>query len=87
MIAFRRPITPPSVATTKTISNWGFRNDGGALVLIRPQSATAFQSGDQDIKVKVAPATGAAYTTTLKVSIVDGARTPESGHGDLITMR
>lgn len=58
-------------ATTKTIFNWGFRNDGGTLVLIRPQSATAFKSDDQDIKVKVTPATGAAYTTTLKVNIVD----------------
>ena len=41
---FDAPITPPPVATTKTISNWGFQNDGGALVLIRPQSATVFLS-------------------------------------------
>lgn len=58
-------------ATTNTIFNWRFRNDNGALVLIRPQSATAFKTGSQDIRVRVTPAGGAAYTTTLKVNVVD----------------
>ncbi|MEH0147816.1 hypothetical protein V6D40_09120 [Corynebacterium sp. Q4381] len=62
--------------TTNTIFNWNFRNDGGQLVLIRPQSQAAFKTGDVDIRVKVTPANGNAYRTTLKVTVVDEGRTP-----------
>ena len=57
--------------TTKTIFNWTFRNDGGQLVLIRPQSSAAFRTGNVDIPVKVTPAEGTAFNTTLKVNVVD----------------
>ena len=63
-------------STTKTIFNWNFRNDGGQLVLIRPQSSTAYKTGDVDIRVKVTPANGSAYRTTLKVNVVDEDTTP-----------
>lgn len=58
-------------ATTNTIFNWKFRNDDGVLTLIRPQSATAFRTGAQDIPVRVTPANGPAFTTTLRVNIID----------------
>ncbi|MDK8878564.1 hypothetical protein [Corynebacterium sp. MSK008] len=54
-----------------TIFNWKFRNDNGTLTLIRPQSATAFRTGAQDIPVRVTPANGPAFTTTLRVNIID----------------
>nr|VDG63770.1 Uncharacterised protein [Streptococcus thermophilus] len=57
--------------TTNTIFNWKFRNENGTLILIRPQSSTAFKTGDVDIPVKVNPAGGKAFTTTLKVKVVD----------------
>lgn len=62
---------------TKTIFNWGFRNDGGALTLIRPESDAAFKSGKQDIPVKVTEANGTQYDATLKVTVVD-SRTPQA---------
>ena len=62
---------------TKTIFNWGFRNDGGALTLIRPESDAAFKSGKQDIPVKVTEANGTEYDATLKVTVVD-SRTPQA---------
>ena len=58
-------------ATTNTIFNWRFRNDNGTLVLIRPQSPTGYNAGDQDIRVRITPPDGAAYTDTLKVTVVD----------------
>lgn len=58
-------------ATTNTIFNWRFRNDGGTLVLIRPQTAVAFKTGNLDIPVKITPAGEKAYTTTLRVNVVD----------------
>ncbi|WP_066528565.1 hypothetical protein [Corynebacterium bouchesdurhonense] len=57
--------------TTNTIFNWKFRNDNGTLMLIRPQSSTAFRTGDVDIRVKVTPQGGQSFTTTLKVNVVD----------------
>lgn len=47
-------------ATTDTVFNWKFRNDGGTLTLIRPQSPLAFGAGDKDIRVRVTPADGEA---------------------------
>ena len=64
-------------SVTNTIFNWGFRNDDGQLILIRPRSATAFRTGDQDIRVRVTPENGSAYTTTLKVTVVDTNPEPE----------
>ena len=57
--------------TTNTIFNWNFRNDGGELVLIRPQSGTAFKRDNVDINVKVTPAGDAPFTATLKVKVID----------------
>ena len=57
--------------TTNTIFNWGFRNDGGTLVLRRPQSGTAFKTGPVDIAVRVTEPGRSAYTTTLRVNVVD----------------
>lgn len=57
--------------TTKTIFNWNFSNDNGTLILKRPQSASAFKSGSVDIPVRVTSAGGQAFTTTLKVTVVD----------------
>ncbi|WP_175935793.1 hypothetical protein [Corynebacterium sp. Marseille-P4321] len=57
--------------TTNTIFNWRFRNDGGSLVLIRPQSAAAFKTGEVEIPVKVTPQGGTTFNTTLKVTVVD----------------
>lgn len=68
--------------TTNTIFNWGFRNDNGQLVLIRPKSAAAFKSGNQDIPVKVTGADGTTYNTTLKVTVVD-SRAPQAWEGAL----
>ena len=57
--------------TTNTIFNWNFRNDNGTLTVIRPQSATAFGTGNKDIAVKVTPAEGEAFTTTLRLNVID----------------
>ena len=57
--------------TTNTIFNWTFRNDNGTLTVIRPQSATAFRSGDVDIPVKVTTADGGSFRTTLRLNVVD----------------
>ncbi|MFC5088222.1 hypothetical protein [Corynebacterium aquatimens] len=61
--------------TTSTIFNWNVRNDNGELVLIRPKSNTAYKKGDVDIPVKVTPAGGASFNTTLKVTVIDEADT------------
>lgn len=58
-------------ANANTIFNWRFRNDNGTLVLIRPQSPAAFKTGDVDIPVRVTPASGSEFTTTLKVNVDD----------------
>lgn len=58
-------------STRSTIFNWTFRNENGALILIRPESGTAFKSGNVDIDVKVTPASGAPFTATLKLTVVD----------------
>ena len=58
-------------ATTNTIFNWKFRNDDGVLTLIRPQSPTGFKSGNVDIPVRVTPANGEVFTTTLRVNVID----------------
>lgn len=55
--------------TTNTIWSWQFRNEDGKLIIGRPRSG--FGAGDKDIRVKVTPATGSAYTTTLKLTVVD----------------
>ncbi|OHR19000.1 hypothetical protein [Corynebacterium sp. HMSC034A01] len=57
--------------TTNTIFNWKFRNDDGVLTLIRPQSPTGFKSGNVDIPVRVTPANGEVFTTTLRVNVID----------------
>ena len=54
-----------------TIFNWNFRNDDGTLTLIRPQSSTAFSTGDKDIPVRVTTAAGETFETTLRVNIID----------------
>ena len=58
-------------ATTNTIFNWRFRNDNGTLVLIRPQSAAAFKTGEVDIPVRFTPAGGTSTSGTLRVNITD----------------
>lgn len=70
-------------ATTNTIFNWRFRNDGGTLVLIRPKSAAAFKRGEVNIPVRVTPAGGTAYTTTLKVNVVDKDEAKEAAEQEL----
>ncbi|MCP1388199.1 hypothetical protein M5J20_08375 [Corynebacterium sp. TA-R-1] len=55
----------------KAIWDWKVRNDGGTLKLIRPQSAPSFKTGNVDIGVRVTPAGGQAFNTTLKVNVVD----------------
>ena len=57
--------------TTNTIFNWNFRNDNGTLTVIRPQSATAFGTGNKDIAVKVTTAEGNTFKTTLRLNIID----------------
>lgn len=54
-----------------TIFNWKFRNDDGTLTLIRPQSSTAFSTGEKDIPVRVTTAAGETFETTLRVNIID----------------
>ena len=54
-----------------TIFNWNFRNDDGVLTLIRPQSSTAFATGEKDIPVRVTTAAGETFETTLRVNIID----------------
>ena len=62
-------------ATTNTIFNWRFRTSGCSLILIRPESATAFRSGNRDIPIRVTKADGTSYTTTLLVNVVDARAT------------
>ena len=54
-----------------TIFNWGFNNNDGTLTLIRPQSSTAFSTGEKDIPVRVTTAAGETFETTLRVNIID----------------
>ena len=60
-------------ATTNTIFNWRFRNDDGALTVIRPQSAAAFRTGEVDIPVRVTTPQGDSFTTTLRLNVIDEA--------------
>ena len=60
-------------ATTNTIFNWRFRNDDGALTVIRPQSAAAFRTGGVDIPVRVTTPQGDSFTTTLRLNVIDEA--------------
>lgn len=62
-------------ATTNTIFNWRFRASGCSLILIRPESDTAFRSGNRDIPIRVTKADGTSYTTTLLVNVVDARAT------------
>ena len=62
-------------ATTNTIFNWRFRTSGCSLILIRPESDTAFRSGNRDIPIRVTKADGTSYTTTLLVNVVDARAT------------
>lgn len=57
--------------TTHTIFNWYFRNDNGTLTAIRPKAAASFKTGNVDVAVRVTPAGGAAFTTTLRLNVVD----------------
>ena len=61
--------------TTNTIFNWRFRTSGCSLILIRPESGTAFRSGNRDIPIRVTKADGISYTTTLLVNVVDARAT------------
>lgn len=62
-------------ATTNTIFNWRFRTSGCSLILIRPESDTAFRSGNRGIPIRVTKADGTSYTTTLLVNVVDARAT------------
>ena len=57
--------------TTNTIFNWKFRTSGCNLIIGRPQSSTAFRTGNQDIAVQVTKADGSSFNTTLRVNVVD----------------
>ena len=79
-------IAPTGLAT---IFRWGVSADeDGVISVTRPEANTTFSSaqraGQADISVRVTPANGSAYNTTLKIKVVD-SRTPKDWESQLNT--
>ena len=79
-------IAPTGLAT---IFRWGVSADeDGVISVTRPRDTLTFnraqRAGQADIGVRVTPANGSAYNTTLKIEVVD-SRTPKDWESQLNT--